>query len=299
MRRSSLLMLAAAIVLGLVAVFVARYFLLQQPGPKTAALPTVPAVVASQAIAFGEKLTAEKLKVVQYPAEGLPAGTFQRVVDAAGDDKVALRAIEPNELITDKSLSGKAYRLAAAKLFEPEMRAVAIPINEQSGVAGHIVAGDRIDLFMTRDPGDAGQPFTEQLAQNVRVLAVGQNPDVGRDKPDITRTITLEVTPLQAQRISLAETVGTFKLALRNVLDESRVVLQTAQLLDLNDGTVTRIIPRKKSGSSDGEDRVKAAQAIGNALGSALRPGPAAPPPGPTIEVFRGGKPTSYPVPRG
>ncbi len=194
MRRSSLLMLAAAIVLGLVAVFVARYFLMQQSGPKTAALPTVPAVVASQAIAFGEKLTAEKLKVVQYPTEGLPAGTFQRVVDAAGNDKVALRAIEPNELVTDKALSGKAYRLAAAKLFEPEMRAVAIPINEQSGVAGHIVAGDRVDVFMTRVP-DEGQPFAEQLVQNVRVLAVGQNPDVGREKPDLTRTITLEVTP--------------------------------------------------------------------------------------------------------
>lgn len=271
MRRSSIIMLAAAIALGVLAVFLARV-LLRPPAPQVAAdtgVVTVPAVVASQPIAFGEKLSAEKLKIVRWPSDGLPQGSFQRVGDAIGDGAVALRPIQPNELITTAALSGREGRLSASKLLNPNMRAVAVPLTEAGGVAGFIVPGDRVDVYLTRTPED-GLPYTDQVIQGVRVLAVGQDANVGKDKPEVVRSATIEVTPAQAQKIALAQTVGSLSLSLRNIQDEGRITLQTTQIYDLNDGTVTRILPRVRN------DQPAAAA-------------PAAPniPKAPEIEVFR------------
>lgn len=266
-------MLAAAIALGLLAVFLARVVL--TPEPRQVAVDTgvvtVPAVVASQPIAFGEKLTAEKLKIVRWPSEGLPQGSFQRVGDAIGDGAVALRAIQPNELITTGALSGKEARLSASKLLSPNMRAMAVPLSEAGGVGGFVVPGDRVDVYLTRQPDD-GLPYTDQIIQGARVLAVGQDANVGKDKPEVVRTATIEVTPTQAQKIALAQTIGTLSLSLRSIQDEGRAVLQTVQIYDLNDGTVTRILPKVRN----------------DAPAAPSGPIVAAPPKPPEVEVFRG-----------
>lgn len=284
------MMLFAAIALGLVAVVLARFFLLPSQKPTAVAeTQTVPAVVASQPFAFGEKITADKLKIVRWPAAGIPAGTFQRVTDAVGvDDRVALRAIETNELVTVSSVSGKDSRLSASQLLGPTMRAISIPINEASAAGGFIAPGDRVDVFLTRQP-DQELPYSDLLVQNARVLAVGQDSNVAKDKPEVVKTATIEVTPLQAQKLSLAANVGTLTLSLRNIRDESRVRLETAQLLDLNDGTVTRILRKPKDAPAP------------SAAPAAAAANPNAPviPKGPYIEIYRRDKSTIYPVPSG
>jgi pilus assembly protein CpaB len=288
MRKSSLYMLVAAVVLGLLAVFFARMFVLKGPeGAQVAQVQTVPAVVATAPIAFGEKLTADKLKVVQWPAAGIPQGSFQRVPDAVEDgEKVALRAIDANELITAKAISGEAGRLSASPLLGKSMRAMALPVNEVAGSGGFVVPGDRVDVFLTRMPDDEELPYTDLVVQGVRVLAVGQTADVGSDKPAVVKSATVEVTPLQAQRLALAMSVGTLTLSLRSLSDESKVRLQTAQILDLNDGTVTRVLRKPR------------AAAVGSAPGAAPAAGGAVAPSGPQVQIVRGTKAESYGVPR-
>ncbi len=298
MRKSSLVMLAAAIVLGLAAVFFARIFLVpsasDQQGP---AVATIAAVVAAQPFAFGEKIVPEKLKVVQWPANGMPAGTFQRVADAVGDgERVALRAIDANELFSEKAISGKASRLSTSALLGPTMRAVSIPLNESAGAGGFIAPGDRVDVYVTHPPENDDLAYTDQLMQAVRVLAVGQDSNVGKDKAEIVKTATIEVTPLQAQKVALAQTVGVLSLSLRNIADESRVRLETAQLLDLNDGTVTRVIRARRSGTAAPE---RSPDAPPPAARLAAAPAGPVVPAGPSVEIFRGTKPTRYPVPSG
>ena len=246
-------MLIAAVALGLVAVLFARTFLsgAADSGSSTAAVRTVPTVVAAADINFGEKVTPEKVKVVEWPAGNLPQGSFQRIEELTmGVGRTAMRPIVANEILTEKSLATGANRLSTAQLLNPQMRAVSVPVNEVSGVAGLIFPGDRVDVFMTRTPEEA-LPYSELLAQGARVLAVGVDMNVGKDKPDIVKSATLEVTPLQAQKIALAQTVGQLNLALRHFTDESRVRLQTAQVMDLNDGTITRLV-RKPNASGGG-----------------------------------------------
>ncbi len=59
------------------------------------------------------------------------------------------------------------------------------------------------------------------LAQNVRVLGVDQSDNDEADKPAVAKSVTVEVTPEQAQSISLGQQVGTVSLALRHVADDA------------------------------------------------------------------------------
>lgn len=281
MRRSSIIMLIAAVALGLIAVLFARTFLggADEAGPATAAVRTVPTVIAAADIKFGEKITPEKVKVVDWPANTLPQGSFQRLEELTmGVGRTAMRPIVANEILTQNSLATGANRLSTAQLLNPQMRAVSVPVNEVSGVAGLVFPGDRVDVFMTRQPEEA-MPYSELLAQGARVLAVGVDMNVGKDKPEIVKSATLEVTPLQAQKIALAITVGQVNLALRHFSDESRVRLQTAQVMDLNDGTITRLV--RKPNSNAAADNGPAPQGAGKG-GGQQRPA------GPGVVVMRG-----------
>ncbi|WP_313669784.1 Flp pilus assembly protein CpaB [Sandarakinorhabdus sp.] len=281
MRRSSIIMLIAAVALGLIAVLFARTFLGGNgdagAGGSAAAVRTVPTVVAAADINFGEKITPEKVKVVDWPANTLPQGSFQRLEELTmGAGRTAMRPIVANEILTEKSLATGANRLSTAQLLGPQMRAISVPVNEVSGVAGLIFPGDRVDVFMTRQPEEA-LPYSELLAQGARVLAVGVDMNVGKEKPELVKSATIEVTPLQAQKIALAVTVGQLSLALRHFTDESRTRLQTAQVMDLNDGTITRLV-RKPSSSNAAPSGPSAGGNSGQA------------PMGPGVVVMRGTK---------
>jgi pilus assembly protein CpaB len=288
-------MLAAAVLLGLAAVFFARFFLMKNnDAPSAQAVRTVAAVVAAQPFQFGEKITAEKLKVVEWPANGLPAGTFQRIADAIGtEQRVALRAIDANELVTEKSLSGKDSRMSASPLLGATMRAVSVPIGDVTGAGGFLAPGDRVDVYVTRGGDGDYLPYTDQLMQDIRVLAVGLDSNVGKDKPEIVKNATLEVTPIQAQRVALAQSVGVISLSLRSLVDESRVRLETAQVADLTDGTISRkVLKPKPVAASSGPSPTP--------LGGGSAPGGQAPAPiGPSMEIYRGTKPTTYALPSG
>ncbi|GGI88412.1 hypothetical protein GCM10007973_25980 [Polymorphobacter multimanifer] len=296
MRKSAIYMLVAAIALGLFAVFLARTMLGRsaQVASAPGEVATVQVVVAAAPIGFGEKVTLEKLKLVRFPSASLPAGTYSRVSDVVDEgQRVAVRALDPNELSTERTISGQGGRLSVSPLFGETMRAVSLPVSEVSGAGGFLVPGDRVDVFVTHSGSDDELPRADLLVQGARVLAIGQRADAGDTTPQISKSLTVEVTPVQAQKIALAQNVGTLSVALRNLADESRVQLATTQLFDLTDGMPSRIL--RKAAQRSAEPAAASAS-------PAPRAGPIIPP-GPQVEVFRGGKggtsTTSYGVPRG
>lgn len=242
-------MLFAGSALLFLAVLVARA-LPQGPG-RSAARPAIamaPAVVAAAPIGFGEKLTPDKLKLVDVPARQLPKGHFARIDPLIlGQGRTAMRPITANEIVIEAALVAGTTRLSTAPLLTPGMRALALQVDQTAGVSGLVFPGDRVDVLMTRQPDEA-MPYAELLAQNLRVLAVGSDMNVGREKPKLEKTVTLEVSPLQAQKLTLAMANGTISLALRQFSNDARVRLNSLQVSDLNDGTTTRLV--RKPGSA-------------------------------------------------
>ena len=289
MPRTSFFLLLGAVVLAAVAVLIARVYLtptVAPPPPQVVAAPvTVPVAVASAPIGFGEKIVAEKIKIAQFPKDSVPEGSFPSYAAIiAGGERVAVRTIAPSEPLLTKSLSGKGGRLSASGLIEVNMRAVSVPVSDVSGVAGFPASGDRVDVFLTRavkigrTPGPVvEQQATAVLLQNIRVLAVGQDADEAKSKPEVVRTATLEVTPTQAQKLILAQTSGALSLVLRGLADAAPQPLGVVTIADLHDGSAVPGIVRTRTTT-----RIRT-----------VRRAPVIE----TVEIVRGGKSETYALP--
>ena len=105
-------------------------------------------------------------------------------------------------------------------VLSPGKRAISVAVNQTSGNAGFIFPGDKVDLILTHKVsfGLASETFIEDL----RVLAIDQmlsNPD---NKAVVAKTVTLEVTPKQAEKINVAISLGAISLSLRSLASEEK-----------------------------------------------------------------------------
>ncbi|MGC2856045.1 Flp pilus assembly protein CpaB [Novispirillum sp. DQ9] len=242
MRARSFAVLALALVLAGFSVFLARSWLqANMPGTVVSepTLRTTTVVVARVPLYFGNQLTAENLRVIEWPADNRPEGTFTTLDEILreGERRVVLRPIEADEPILAAKVSGFGGRATLSSVIADDMRAMTIRVNDVHGVAGFVLPGDRVDILITREP-DKDSPITDILLQNVQVLGIDQDANEKRDKPQVARAVTLEVTPEQAQKLTLASTVGTLSLSLRNLLNTDAVAQRSITLKDLRIGEV-------------------------------------------------------------
>jgi pilus assembly protein CpaB len=126
-----------------------------------------------------------------------------------------------NEPILDSRLSGEGAGLTVR--LEPGKRAMAVRVDEIIGVSGFIVPDDRVDVIVTTTPpgnDNKDARLSKIVLQNKRVLSVAQSTEQKDGKPQVARSITLEVSPEEAEKLSLAYQEGPIVLALRGVGDE-------------------------------------------------------------------------------
>jgi pilus assembly protein CpaB len=242
MKVRPLIVLALALFLALAAVFLARNWMLSQAGRdtvETEKASVVKVVAAGAALKFGDRLAKENLRLIDWPARSVPEGTFTSLDELLEPQaRVALQAIQPNELILVSKVTGPGQRASLSAVITSGMRAMTIRVNDVLGVAGFVLPGDRIDLMLTREIVQ-DQPITDVLLQNVKVLGIDQRADEQDNKPDVVKAVTLEVTAEQAQKVTLAATVGTLSLALRDV---SNVELAKVKPVTLKDLGITEAI---------------------------------------------------------
>jgi len=282
MNQRNIIILVVAGVLGILAVYLANAWFSgveerQQAIVEEQDLVTI--AVAAQELEFGAPLTEENVRMVSWPANSVPVGAF---TDRSGiqPGQVAIRPIEVGEPILQARISSRATLSANLPV---DMRAVTIPVNEVSGVAGFVMPGDVVDVMLTREN------VTTVLLENVRVLAIDRRASEQNTEPAVVDTATLEVDPLSAQRITLARQVGTVSLALRNVENQEIGVTPRITLADL--GTGYRVAPARS--------RVARAPAANPAPRSAAPVSTSSPArSGPRMSVVRGTASTDYEVQR-
>lgn len=228
--------LAVAVLLGLIAVMLIRTVMAQRAPQTAAAAATTPVVVAALPIDRGATLKPAMLKVVNFPKEAIPTGAFQTVDEIAGANaRTAMRSMTVNEPVLAVKLSGSGGKTNLSGTLTPGMRAVSVKSSDVSGVAGFVLPGDRVDILLTREIGEgaARAPVTQVLAENSLVLGVDQTSDPETNKPVVAKAVTVEVTPAQAQALSLAQAIGTITLALRQVSDSAPLAKKATSTADL------------------------------------------------------------------
>jgi pilus assembly protein CpaB len=232
MDRKKLVLLIGALIIAMGTAFAARSIFAGGAAPDAeAAQPTGPRVlVAKRALTAGTIITADALGFQPWPKELVQDAYF---IDGEADmnkllGTVVRYPITAGEPVTQGSLVAPGDRGFLAAALGPGMRAVTVPVSATTGVAGFVFAGDHVDLVLTQEvqaQGD-GEPLrtAETVLRNLRVLATDQTVEKTTDENGKTvvtefRTVTLEVTPKIAEKIAVAQTIGTISLVLRSLAD--------------------------------------------------------------------------------
>ena len=305
MRGRNLIILGFAVVLGLVAVFLANtYFTGVEQRQERLAEENQLAriVVASQDMAFGTPLTATNLRLVNWPANSVPAGAYTNLTDATRGGRVAVRPIVSGEPILSSKVSGDDGRATLATLLPENQRAVSVSINDVAGVGGFVRAGDVVDVLLTRQiPGDgasSSDKMTTVALENVLVLGVDQVADESNTTPVLAKTATLQTDIYGAQKLALAQQIGTISLTLRNVKDQTVGATSPVVAKDLG-GAGLYIRDRSRVSAAVAAPIQQAAYAAPQARAQTVSTPSAPPRPrGPTMTIVRGTEASEYGVSR-
>jgi pilus assembly protein CpaB len=240
-RKSTIVMVAFAVVFGLLAVFIAQAWLNSQAERRLRSLEaqkkplaTNTIVVAAQRLPFGVELVREHLREVPWPSEAMPQGAFATVNEIlSGGKRVVLAPVEANEPVLAIKITGPGQRATLSSLVGEGMKAVSVRVNDVEGVGGFVLPGDRVDVVLTRQL-EKGNATTEVVLQNARVLAVDQSADDRASKAAVAKAVTLEVDTVGAQKIWLAASVGNLSLLLRKAGEVNSEPTRRVTLDDLS-----------------------------------------------------------------
>lgn len=244
MRNLSFIMFGIALVLGTITVIFARNIINNQRATQVVQT-TAPEeemgtmVVAALPLKFGDEITVESLKVVPWPKDPdvRPEGSFPAISEImTSDRRVAIRSMAKNEPVVQGKISGFGYRATLSQVVDPDKRAMAIRINDVSGVGGFVLPGDRVDVMHTfRNGKDMLDSETNMIIRDVRVLAMDQSADENSDGALVAKAATLEVSQEQATILSLAVQVGSLDLVLRPMNAENEVLDNVAKTVIVSD----------------------------------------------------------------
>jgi pilus assembly protein CpaB len=199
-------------------------------------------VVARSDIAFGAPITFEMVRLQNWPEEAVPPEAFtslEEVLGATGQEpRRARRSMVPGEPIVRSKASQFGEKVTIADIIDPAKRAMAIRVNDVSGVAGFVTPGDRVDVLLTRRT-EGSNMVTTTVLQDIVVRGIDQLADQDRDQPNVARTVTVEVSPDEAQRLALAQQAGTLGLTLRNLATNEKPSLRALSVHELT-STPTR-----------------------------------------------------------
>ncbi len=207
-----------------------------------AAQPTGPQVlVATKPLPMGTILGPDSVRFAPWPKDLVDGAYFvrgQEGTDPAKMQGMVVRSdVSAGQPVTQGALVSPKDRGFLAAALTPGMRAVTISVGGASAVAGFVFPGDRVDLVLTQQvansssQGGTSLNASETILRNVRVLATDQRYD-NQPTPDGKTTVsnfslvTLESTPKMAEKIAVAQKLGSLSLSLRPLADTTQELAQ-------------------------------------------------------------------------
>lgn len=175
-------------------------------------------VVAAKALNVGTTIKPGDVTVNKVPIAAFPKSGFTKVEEVL--DRPVVSNILAEEAVIEGRLAPRGSGAGLAPVIPVGMRAVTVRVNDVAGVAGFVLPGMRVDITVTGRPPLGTETLTTTVLQNITVLSAGQTmaPDA-RGQAINAPTVTLLVTPEQAEVIILAGSEGRIQLVLRNGSD--------------------------------------------------------------------------------
>lgn len=271
-RRHVIMILFLGLISGLIATVAAsRYMSKVRPSVAVNAPPPKldPVVIAKVNVDKGVKLKKVDLEISKWPPPLVPPSAIRNIKVAV--NRVTLMRLTKGEPLLASKLAPVGSSPGLASFISPGMRGVTVRVNDVIGVAGFLLPGSRVDVLTTldvtrqTDESDTRArrkkiTLTKVVLQDVEVLAIGSSiEDSGGGKKGRSKlaksvsVVTLLVTPIQAESLTLASAQGQLLLALRNNLDKSPIQTPgvTASQLIFGGPPVVPLKKLKKSSKGD------------------------------------------------
>ncbi len=198
-----------------------------EAGPAPA---TVGYFVAAHPLPRGTLARDEDFTVRSVPPDRVPSGAILETADSklALPGSLVRKFVEAGSAITPQDILRPRDRGFLATVLAPDSRAISIKVDEESGVSGLIRPGDHVDVVLTQvfekaDP--ARRALSETVLQNARVIAIDQEivqggKTIGTAMGKQAQTVSLELTPEQVKKITVAKQLGTLSLSVRAAIDQ-------------------------------------------------------------------------------
>ena len=345
MNVKKLALLIGALVIAVITAVMAKNMFAGAGAQQAAAAPAVPlgpkVLVAKKALPVGTIIDLDSFTFQPWPKELMQSAYYVEGGPDSDAKKLLGTVVRYNvtagQPITRGALVGPQDRGFLAAALGPGMRAITVPVNASASVAGFVFPGDHVDMVLTQQVQGGGDgpalKVSETIVRNIRVLATDQRitdkNDDGKTEVKAFSTVTLEVTPRIAEKVAVAQSMGTLSLSLRSIADNTaeleRAVAsgdvkvpvnadpaQERQMLlaianrpaDTNTtfttgGDVSRFQRRTVPARNDPSAQLSQAMAgLGKGIGQAIAGGGgAAPvPTGPVVRIARGNSVTVVPV---
>ena len=189
-----------------------------------AMVKSVDIVVAARDLPLGSKIEPGSVRLTRWARDSVPPGAFsdpQAVMNAFVKDSFVTN--EP--IVNDKLFTGAKTAGVMPLLIPAGMRAMSVPVDEVSDIAGFVLPHTKVDVLVAvQGNGPTDKPFSKIVLQNVEVLAVAQEIEHTHDQPQVVKVVTLLVTPPEAERLALASREGSLHLAMRSYNDQKIVL---------------------------------------------------------------------------
>lgn len=231
--RRGLMLLALALALGVIAARLTAGWLEREASARATGgeIETVEIIIAGTDLNPGDRLRAGMLQWQPWPVTALRP---EHLVKGRADPAVYRNVMVQDHIVRGEPLLA-AHLVPAdgkgimAALITPGLRAIAIPVSAASGIAGFVGPGDRVDIILTATLRQGGRILGQTVAENIRVLAIDQRVapmdaagQEGSGRFTAPTTVTLEVSPRNAEKISVAQELGRLSLVLRDLGSRQR-----------------------------------------------------------------------------
>ena len=230
------LVLVAGVALAGGAVYMAKNYigqyqvaLAKERAQREKIVPTVPVFVADRQMKYGEALTAEDIRTVDWPETSIPEGAFTAdnpvFPEGVSDPRVVLRAMEKDEAILAVKVTEPGEEAGLTSRLERGMRAFAIKVDVATGVSGFLRPGDRVDVYWTgrvdQSLSQGRGEVTKLIEAGVKLIAIDQNTQGDLDGATIAQTVTVAANPNQVAGLAQAQSTGRLSLSLVGAEDDT------------------------------------------------------------------------------
>jgi pilus assembly protein CpaB len=204
------------------------YETLHPPAAPAPVIPKVVVLAAASTLRAGTLLKPDDIEAREMPESEAPAGARRDSPQARAElfGAMVRQTLLQHQVVLPADVMRPGDHGFLAAVLTPGRRATSVGVDAVSGTAGLIWPGDHVDLILTEEVNNPKQPgqrsvAAETVLKDVRVIAIDQQlvqggNQAGANEPT-SRTVTLEVTPEDAERVNVAARLGKLSLAVRPV----------------------------------------------------------------------------------